>query len=70
MEDLTRVLLKESPIALALIASMYLFLRAMTARDKMFTEALSSNERALDALQKAVTRLECMVEKLEKKERA
>ncbi len=69
MDNIAGELLKESPIALALITSMYLFLRAMTARDKMFTEALSSNERALDALQKAVTRLECMVEKLEKKGR-
>lgn len=69
MDNIAGELLKESPIALALITSMYLFLRAMTARDKMFTEALSSNERALDALQKAVTRLECMVEKLEKKVR-
>lgn len=69
MDNIAGELLKESPIALALITSMYLFLRAMTARDKMFTEALSSNERALDALQMAVTRLECMVEKLEKKVR-
>lgn len=67
MESVFVELLKESPIAIALIISMYLFLRAMQARDKMFTDALGSNERALDALQKAVTRLECMVEKLSKK---
>ena len=60
MESVFVELLKESPIAIALIISMYLFLRAMQARDKCL-------QTLLDALQKAVTRLECMVEKLSKK---
>lgn len=67
MEEIVIEFLKESPMALALITCMYLFLKAMRERDSMFTNAIEANERALDSLQKAVARLEIMVEKLNKK---
>ena len=66
MEEIAIEILKDSPIAVALIVCMFLFLRAMQSRDKMFTEAIQCNERALDSLAKAVARLEVTVERVQK----
>ena len=64
METIFIEVLKDSPIAIALIICVRIFLKAMKERDTMFTNAIEANERALSSLSTAVPRLELTVEKI------